>query len=105
MNGSFVRSRGGSSSPDPPTSSSAPPLLYGSGAGALGWWRVRETDLRDSPSAELLHQAFRLQTLYAQIQQNKIQKVVRALRDANVEPILIKGWAIARFYPHQGLRP
>ncbi len=81
------------------------PLLYGSGAGALGWWRVRETDLRTTESAEVLHQAYRLQALQARIHESKIQKIFRLLRAASVEPILIKGWVISRLYPQAGLRP
>src|SRR6266852_5026087 len=81
------------------------PLLYDSGAAGLGWWRVRETDLRDTPSGELLHQAFRLLALQANIHQTKIQKLFRLMRAANVELILLKGWAIARLYPQPALRP
>ena len=81
------------------------PLLYNSGAAALGWWRVRATELRDSPSAELMHQALRLQVLFAKTHEIKVQKIFRLLRTAGVEPILIKGWAIGRLYPQFGLRP
>src|SRR2546426_7485584 len=81
------------------------PLLYGSGAGALGWWRIRETSLRETESAQVLHQAYRLQALQARIHETKIQKGFRLLHAANVEPILIKGWAISRLYPQAGLRP
>src|SRR5260370_21223873 len=81
------------------------PLLYDSGAAALGWWRIRETELRETPSGELLHQAFRLLALQANIHQTKIQKLFRLMRDAGVESILLKGWAIARLYPQPALRP
>src|SRR5437763_15583798 len=81
------------------------PLLYGSGAGGLGWWRVRETDLRATESGEVLHQAYRLQALQAKIHESKIQKIFSLLRAASVEPILNKGWAISRLYPQAGLRP
>ena len=81
------------------------PLLYDSGAAGLGWWAIRDTPLADTPSGELLHQAFRLLTLQAVIHQTKIEKVFRHLRAARVEPILIKGWSIARRYPEPGLRP
>jgi len=81
------------------------PLLYDSGAAPLGWWRIRRTELRDSPSAELMHQAFRLQVLFAKTHETKIQKIFRLLRTAGVEPILIKGWVIGRLYPEFGLRP
>ena len=81
------------------------PLLYGSGAAGLGWWRVRGTDLRDTASGEMLHQAYRLLTLQAAIHESKIRKVFRVLQTANVEPLLIKGWAVARMYPETALRP
>lgn len=81
------------------------PLLYDSGAAALGWWRVRHTNLRESPPAELMRQAFRLQTLFARNHEIKVQKIFRLLRAAGVEPILLKGWAIGRLYPEIGLRP
>lgn len=81
------------------------PLLYDSGAAGLGWWRIRATEMRDTPSGELLHQAFRLLALQANIHQTKIQKMFRIMRAAGIEPILLKGWAIARLYPQSALRP
>jgi hypothetical protein len=81
------------------------PLLYGSGAGGLGWWHVRETELKATSSAAVLHQAFRLQVLQAGIHEEKIKKVLRLLRQTSIEPILIKGWAAAGRYPERGLRP
>jgi len=81
------------------------PLLYGSGAAALGWWRVRYTALHRTPSATVLHQAYRLQSLQAAIHQEKIKKIFRLCRGAGIEPILIKGWAAAGLYPERGLRP
>jgi hypothetical protein len=81
------------------------PLLYDSGAAGLGWWSARETNLAESPSGELLHQAFRLLTLQAAIHQTKVKKVFGRFRAANIEPILIKGWSVARRYPQPGLRP
>lgn len=81
------------------------PLLYESGAAALGWLRIQATELANSPSGDLLHQAYRLQVLQSSINETKIQKVFRLLRDEGIEPILFKGWAAARLYPQRGLRP
>ncbi len=81
------------------------PLLYDSGAAGLGWWRIRETNLRDTPSGELLRQAYRLLALQANIHQTKVQKIFRLMRAEDVEPVLLKGWAIARLYPQPALRP
>lgn len=81
------------------------PLLYDSGAAGLGWWRIRDTNLSETQSGDLLHQAFRLLTLQARIHEKQIQRIFRALRGNNIEPILIKGWSVARRYPQIGLRP
>jgi len=77
----------------------------GSGAAALGWRVVSNSPLRESSSGELLHQAYRLQSLQAEIQEQKIEKVFRLLREAYLEAILAKGWAAAALYPDRTLRP
>ena len=81
------------------------PLLYGSGAGALGWWRVRATELSESDSAQVLHQAYRLQSLQSVIHEEKICKVFRLLRAYSIDAILLKGWSAAGLYPDRALRP
>ena len=81
------------------------PLLMGSGAAALGWRRISDSCLRESSSGELLHQAYRLQLLQSDIQEQKIEKAFRLLREASVEAILAKGWAVAGLYPSRTLRP
>jgi hypothetical protein len=81
------------------------PLLLQTGAGALGWWRVRESALQGSAAAAELRQAFRLYTLNSRRNKSTIEKVFVLLRSVGVEPILIKGWAAARYYPEPGLRP
>lgn len=81
------------------------PLLYGSGAAALGWRRVSKSKLKDSPSAELLHQAYRLLSLQSDIHEQQIERVFRLLREASVDAVLAKGWAAAGLYPDRTLRP
>jgi hypothetical protein len=81
------------------------PLLYESGAAGLAWWRIRKTPLRTTASGELLHQAYRMLVLQGAMHETRIQKVFRALRADGIEPILIKGWAVARLYPQLALRP
>ena len=80
-------------------------LLYNSGGTGLAWWRIHESDLKSSACGELLHQGYRLQALQTRINEERIVTAYRLLRDAGVEPILIKGWSAARFYPHRTLRP
>ena len=80
------------------------PLLLKSGAAALCWWRIRGSNLRTASVAEEFHQAYRLNTLQAALHQQTIERTIVLLRSAGIEPILVKGWAIARLYPEQGLR-
>ena len=81
------------------------PLLYDSGTAALGWRRISKTPLRESSSAEVLHQAYRLQSLQSEIHEQKIEKVFSLLRQAHVDAVLAKGWATAGTYAEKALRP
>lgn len=81
------------------------PLLYDSGTAALGWHRLKKTALRDSASAELLHQAYRLQSLQSEVHEQDIEKVFRLFREAKLEAVLAKGWATAGLYSNRALRP
>lgn len=81
------------------------PLLYQSGAAALAWWRIRESALNSSPAGRLLHDAYRQLRLAARVHEREIGKVFSLLRAEGIEPVLVKGWAIARRYPDPALRP
>jgi hypothetical protein len=79
--------------------------LLVSGAAGLVWWRARLSSLKHSRAAEPLKRAYRFQTLQSDLQEQEIAAVFMRLRDRGVEPILIKGWAIAGLYAEKGLRP
>lgn len=81
------------------------PRLLSSGGGGLGWWRIRHTELRSSAAGIQLRQAYRLHTLQAAVHEQGIKQAVTFFRSKDIEPILGKGWAIARLYPNAGLRP
>ncbi|HEX8847465.1 MAG TPA: nucleotidyltransferase family protein [Pyrinomonadaceae bacterium] len=82
------------------------PLLQSSGAAALCWWRIQPSDLlRETPAAKGFRQAYRLNILQDALTQQTIKKTLALLRSADIEPLLVKGWAAARAYPEQGLRP
>ena len=82
------------------------PLLLGSGAGALAWWRIRQRSGTDCVAAvEQLRQAYLHSSIYAAKHEREVAEIFKVLRSAGIEPILIKGWAIARAYPETGLRP
>ncbi len=99
-----------SAAPVPATCSDAElaalaPLLLRSGTAALAWRRAALSALRSSPAAVELRKAYQLQTLHAELHAQRIAGAFTALRGAGIDPILGKGWAIARRYPEAGLRP
>lgn len=81
------------------------PLLLSMGAGALAWRRLRATNLSDSPASDQLQQAYCFHSLEALVHTHRLKQVIARLRRIGVEPVLVKGWAIARLYPELGLRP
>ncbi|HEV7680560.1 MAG TPA: nucleotidyltransferase family protein [Pyrinomonadaceae bacterium] len=81
------------------------PLLYDSGTAALGWHRLKRTQLQTTASAELLHQAYRLQSLQSEIHERNVETIFRLFRQAKIEAVLAKGWATAGMYSSQALRP
>jgi hypothetical protein len=80
-------------------------LLYNSGSAGLAWWRIHESDLKGTSSGELLHQGYRLQALQSASQEGRLSVAFELMRAAGIEPILFKGWALARLYAHRTLRP
>jgi hypothetical protein len=53
----------------------------------------------------MLHEAYRKFRLSALVHEQEIKYVFSLLRAEGIEPVLVKGWAIARLYPDRGLRP
>lgn len=80
-------------------------LVTTCGGGGLGWRKVRESDLRSTQEGELFQAQYRFQSLQAALHDRSLKKVIPCLRDIGVEPLLVKGWAIARLYPEPGMRP
>lgn len=81
------------------------PLLAGSGAAALAWWKLRRSGLRESEPCELLRRHYRTQALQSALQEREVEYVFKQLRAARVEPVLLKGLAAASLYPERALRP
>ena len=79
-------------------------MLQRSGAGGLAWWRIRHSPLQGTTVGQELRQSYRLQTLQMARRELEIQQAFQYLRAEGIEPILVKGWAIARLYPEKGLR-
>lgn len=81
------------------------PLLLKSGAAALVWQLLRHSRLRTAPLAAEFQQVYRYNILREAVQQQTIAQAIELLRSAGIEPILVKGWAVSRLYPEEGLRP
>jgi len=79
--------------------------LVETGAGGLGWWRIRHSALHHSTSSQRLRNAFCLQALGACLHEQRITAVVDYCKAAGIEPLFAKGWTISRLYPEAGLRP
>jgi hypothetical protein len=80
-------------------------LLLESGAGGLGWWSIRRSNLASTPAGKAFREAYRFHALQAALKEEESRQAITTIRDAGVEPLLLKGWAVARSYPQRGLRP
>jgi hypothetical protein len=89
----------------PPFLSHASQTLLKTGASGLALRRLSKADFNDLPDVVQLRQAYRLHILQAAIHQQETVQAFNYLRSTGVEPVLGKGWAIARLYPERGLRP
>src|SRR5689334_13804251 len=81
------------------------PLLLQTGGAALLWRRLRSTKLAGEAAGQQLRQAHRLHLLQAGLRESEISRAITYIRSAGINPLLGKGWAIARLYPERGLRP
>jgi hypothetical protein len=81
------------------------PLLLDGGAGGLVWRRIRQSPLANTATARQLRDYFRLSALQSALYEQSAARIIVHLRSATAEPLLAKGWAVARLYPMPGLRP
>ena len=81
------------------------PRLFGTPLRSLAWWSVRDSPARSLPGAAELRDAYRYAALEAAIHEENLRELVAALQAAGIQPLLVKGWAVARLYPEPALRP
>lgn len=81
------------------------PLLLETGAAALAWRRISHSELESSSAARQLHDAYRMHRLRAIIYKREVAEIFTILRSHSIEPIMVKGWAIARHYAEPSVRP
>ena len=78
--------------------------MLATGTAPLGWRRLRHSEIEARAALEL-KEAYYFHTIRAAYHEYEVEQVFRLLRAAGVEPVLMKGWAVARLYPESGLRP
>jgi hypothetical protein len=71
---------------------------------ALAWWRIKDTELKETAVAQKFYDAFRFYSVSTRARLWQIQQALSLLRSENIEPVLVKGWAINRLYPSHALR-
>jgi hypothetical protein len=83
----------------------ATPALSMSAEAGLAWWKLAQSSLRTCTAAWRVKQTYRQYSLRSALDEVKIKRVFNLLRSVDIQPILVKGWAAARLYPQEGLRP
>ncbi len=81
------------------------PHILRSGSAGLVWWTIRGTPLENTSAGTEIRKVYRLQAIWARIHEHNLQVAVQFMRDSGIEPVLAKGWAVARLYPAAGIRP
>lgn len=81
------------------------PQLLGAGVAGLAWRRVRDSHLKNTPSAAELRSHYERNAVLAVMRRQGIESVIAALNSAGIESMLVKGLAAARLYGDEGLRP
>lgn len=80
-------------------------VLLETGAGGLGWRRVRGSNLAEGAAAHALHQASRLNALHTARAETETAEAVSLLAQNSIETVLVKGVALTLLYPEAGARP
>ena len=79
--------------------------LIAGGVAGLAWSRLRETRSAELPELAPLRVAYQHHALTAARQERDLPHLLAHFNAAAIEPILFKGWTLARLYPHRALRP
>lgn len=86
------------------------PRLMEMNAAALVWWRIRHSPIAATLGATTttgarLRQEYVARAVHSAHSTHLVQKYVTALRAQDIEPIVLKGWAMFSYYAEPGLRP
>ncbi len=79
--------------------------LVEGGVAGLAWWRIKNTEMGTLAQLLPLRAAFQHHALTAARQERDLPHLLAHFNAEGIEPILFKGWTLARLYPHRALRP
>ena len=85
--------------------SRATATLLNAGAAGLVWWRLHSAASHLGDVLSPFEQAYTYYTIRAAVHESQAQGLFTFFRANAIEPVLVKGWALARRYPAKGLRP
>ena len=82
------------------------PLLVGSGTAGFAWRSIsRDADLKAAKGASELRNAHHHFAIQASVKGESLDALATEFSAAGLEPLVFKGWAIARYYAAPHLRP
>jgi hypothetical protein len=82
------------------------PHLLATGTAGLAWWAVKDDErLAQSDAGRTLRDSFRMQVLHRRLHELRLAAVLDLTASLGLDPLLLKGWSVARAYPSLGLRP
>ncbi|HKP39341.1 MAG TPA: nucleotidyltransferase family protein [Pyrinomonadaceae bacterium] len=81
------------------------PQLLATGTGALAWHCIQSLDPPSTGPFLDLRNAYRQHAAESAVHQINTSDIFTRVRAAGIEPVLFKGWGLARLYPDAGLRP
>jgi hypothetical protein len=82
------------------------PHLHATGTSGLAWWALKDdADLAATRDGHALRESFRTIALHTGLHELRLAKVLDVADATGIEPLLLKGWSMARAYPSPGLRP
>lgn len=81
------------------------PRIIALGSAGVVWPRVFHRRAEYGSAARALAEAYAAQLKDSHVWPTEMARAVARLRQAGIEPVLVKGWAIGRLYPPPALRP